>query len=90
MIDESNPRALAFQAASIAGHIPTLPGIESGQAGALLRRLAEEQHYGLRLADPEALSATPAILSQEMARVIDRAARLSEALSLRYFRHAVD
>lgn len=88
--DESNPRALAFQAASIAGHIPTLPGIESGQAGALLRRLAEEQHYGLRLADPEALSATPATLSNEMARVIDRAARLSEALSLRYFRHAVD
>lgn len=89
VVDETNPRALAFQAAAILAHVPTLPGIESGQAGALIRRLAEEQHYTLRLADPEAWS-DPAVLSQEIARVIDRAARLSEALSLRYFRHAVD
>ncbi len=89
VVDETNPRALAFQAASIAGHIPTLPGIEAGQAGALIRRLAEEQHYGLRLADPEAWC-DPKVLAREMARVIDRAARMSEALSLRYFRHAVD
>lgn len=87
--DETNPRALAFQAASIAGHIPTLPGIEAGQAGALIRRLSEELHYGLRLADSEAWSA-PLVLTQEITKVIDRAARLSEALSLRYFRHAVD
>jgi uncharacterized alpha-E superfamily protein len=87
--DETNPRALAFQAASIVGHIPTLPGIEAGQAGALIRRLSEELHYGLRLADSEAWSA-PLTLTQEITKVIDRAARLSEALSLLYFRHAVD
>jgi uncharacterized alpha-E superfamily protein len=89
VVDETNPRALAFQATAILAHVPTLPGIEAGQAGALIRRLAEEQHYALRLADPEGWS-DPAALSKEMARVIDRAARLSEALSLRYFRHAVD
>jgi uncharacterized alpha-E superfamily protein len=91
LCDDTNPRSIVTQLASLENHICRLPG--AGQA--LLgndERLAMSLHNAVRLADPYELAKpdgeTWRTLDRLLQRVIDQLPRLSDAITNRYLIHA--
>jgi uncharacterized alpha-E superfamily protein len=90
LIDESNPRSIAYQLAAIARHVDTLP--QSGKGGVLIeeQRMALSLLTDVRLADVSALAAMTADGSRpELQKLLGRQTATLTALSdlteLRYF-----
>jgi len=92
LLDESNPRALAFQLARLKSLVGRLPHEGSLPYRSPEERLALEVVTGVRLADAQALSAAtgaPAMrgaLGQLLARVGHLLPAVSDAISAAYFR----
>ena len=91
LCDDTNPRSIVTQLASLENHICRLPS--AGQA--LLgndERLAMSLHNAVRLADPYELAnadgETRRTLDRLLQRVIDQLPRLSDAITNRYLIHA--
>jgi uncharacterized circularly permuted ATP-grasp superfamily protein/uncharacterized alpha-E superfamily protein len=94
LLDETNPRALAFQLAMLTEHINKLPkepevGQRSEESRIVLDLLSQ-----LRLADMEGLAraegGTEMPLLSLLRRCADRLPRLVEVLSQRYFTHTAE
>jgi uncharacterized circularly permuted ATP-grasp superfamily protein/uncharacterized alpha-E superfamily protein len=87
LLDETNPRALAFQLAAISRHLETLPDGKRGQSLSEDRRLSISLLTAVRLADVERI-ATQAGRS-DLARLIQTQLQtlpdLSDAISRHYF-----
>lgn len=85
LIDETNPRSVAFQLACIAEHLAALPGAAPGEPMDPTARIAQRLLTDLRTLDPCDFT-----LSQVLA-IEQQLMRLSDALSRLYFtpRHMV-
>jgi uncharacterized circularly permuted ATP-grasp superfamily protein/uncharacterized alpha-E superfamily protein len=90
LVDESNPRGLAFQLARIEKHIDALP--QSGAGGGRMeeQRLVLSLLTAVRLADVQSLSkAEPSGARAELQRLLDEQsaalAALADAVGRRYF-----
>jgi len=90
LIDESNPRSIAFQLARIARHIDSLPqsGVEGGRREE--QRLALALLTGVRLADTASLAriepaGSRAGLQELLHEQASALATLAEAIGQRYF-----
>ena len=93
MIEEINPRSLAYQLARISEHIDAFPLAAEDAVRSPDQRLALDLLTRVRLADIEALSAPdedggrPELVSL-LRDVASEAPRLSEMISRQYFSHA--
>ncbi|MGB0957777.1 MAG: alpha-E domain-containing protein, partial [Litorivicinus sp.] len=92
LLDDSTPRALAYQLRRLAEQIDLLPGSVRRGTLPVQQRLALEARTAIQLADPDALM-TPegqprAVLHELLAQTERRLLALSETLTLRYFNHA--
>jgi uncharacterized circularly permuted ATP-grasp superfamily protein/uncharacterized alpha-E superfamily protein len=90
IVDESNPRSLAFQLVALSSQIDSLPQTGKGRGRTEVQRTALAMLSDVRLADVAALAepdedgrrpALAALLSRE----IERIPQLSDALTRRYF-----
>ena len=92
LLDENNPRSLAYQTARLQKHVGKLPRDNSGGRLSLEQRLALEAASALRLAAMEDLTAMVGggmrqNLDQLLARIGYLLGALSDALTGSYFRH---
>lgn len=91
MCDDTNPRSIVTQLASLEKHISKLPSAGQAVLGAD-ERLAMSLHNAVRLADPYELANVDGesrrTLDRLLQRVIDQLPRLSEAITNRYLIHA--
>jgi uncharacterized alpha-E superfamily protein len=90
LIDESNPRSIAFQLAELARHIDTLP--QSGDGGGRIeeQRMALSLLTGVRLADVATLARTEpdgtrANLQKLLGEQVSALTALSDVIGRRYF-----
>ena len=90
IVDETNPRSLGFQLASLANQIDTLPQTGSGGGRTGVQRRALSMLNDVRLADVVALSKTdrsglrPALVAF-LESIVARLPELSDAITRRYF-----
>ena len=90
IVDETNPRSLAFQLAALSNHIDTLPQTGKGRGRTEVQRTALAMLTDLRLADVLTLAEQgpdgqrPALVSL-LSRQVERIPQLSDALTRRYF-----
>lgn len=92
LLDENNPRSLAYQTARLQEHVGKLPREKSGGRLSLEQRLALEASSALRLAGLDELTAVAEDgarqnLDQLLARLNYLLGSLSEAVTAAYFRH---
>lgn len=92
LLDDSTPRALAYQLRRLGEQIDLLPGSVRRGTLPVQQRLALEARTAIQLADPDELM-TPegqprAVLTDMLAQTERRLLALSETLTLRYFNHA--
>lgn len=93
VLDENNPRSLAFQAGQLQEYVARLPQAEAlPQRLTLPQRLALETATALRLASRDGLLAVDPAgerpqLAQLLERLTQRMRALSDALTAAYFRH---
>ncbi len=90
MIDETNPRSLAFQLVAIVDHIDTLPQTGKGRGRTEVQRLGLSMLSDVRLADVASLAeamnnGARGALSQLLQLQIERIPQLSDAITRRYF-----
>ena len=90
IIDETNPRSIAFQLASIAQHIDTLPRTGKGRGRTDVQRRALSLVNDVRLADVGSLSEPGADgcragLAQLLETLTEGLPQLSDAITRRYF-----
>ncbi len=90
LVDETNPRSIAYQLAAVARHVDTLP--QSGKGGVRIeeQRMALSLLTDVRLADVASLAATDADGSRaELQKLLSRQTAtltaLSDLIELRYF-----
>jgi uncharacterized circularly permuted ATP-grasp superfamily protein/uncharacterized alpha-E superfamily protein len=92
LLDENNPRSLAYQTARLQEHVTKLPRDKAGGQLSLEQRLALEASAALRLAGLDELTAVAGSgarqnLEQLLARLNDLLGALSDAVTAAYFRH---
>jgi uncharacterized circularly permuted ATP-grasp superfamily protein/uncharacterized alpha-E superfamily protein len=92
LLDENNPRSLAYQTARLHEHTAKLPRDKAGGRLSLEQRLALEASSALRLAGLDELTAVAGSgarqnLEQLLARLNDLLGALSDAVTAAYFRH---
>jgi uncharacterized alpha-E superfamily protein len=90
IVDESNPRSLAFQLAALAAHIDTLPQTSKGHGRTEVQRRALALLNTIRLADVFALAEKDAEgrrpdLARLLASQVEGIPLLSDAITRRYF-----
>ncbi len=87
LLDEANPRSLAYQLAAISKHLETLPDARQGVSLAEDRRLILTLLTSTRLADVAAIAeeADRATLERLMREELDVLPELSNAVARRYF-----
>ena len=94
LLDDTNPRSLAFQLETVAQHVAELPKSTPAQQRGLPAVIAGEAWKAVRGADPFALEQAdasgrrPALMTL-IATVDDAMTRLSDAIADAYFQHAV-
>ncbi len=92
LIDETNPRSLAYQLAAIADHVTNLPRDDSKPLGTPESRIAASLLHAIRMLDVEDLDAVRGgehvKLSNALKRVADQLPKLSDLISHRYLIHA--
>ena len=90
ILDETNPRSLAFQVAQLLHHISSLPSHGAGRDGSELQRMVVAMQSEVRLADITQLAWRDAtgrrpmltsLLEKQSARVL----QLTDAVTRRYF-----
>lgn len=91
LVDESNPRSVAYQVTGLSRHLEALPQQSGGNALSRERRLVLALQTAIRLADVNELSAPNSEgMRPELSKLVKQARRdlpeLSEAISRRYFR----
>jgi uncharacterized circularly permuted ATP-grasp superfamily protein/uncharacterized alpha-E superfamily protein len=90
VMDETNPRSVAFQLASLTSHLERLPQSREGRALTHDRRLVLGLQTAVRLADVNELAATERGRRTGLATLVDKAVTeipmISDAISRRYFR----
>lgn len=94
LLDETNPRSLAFQINRLKILVSDLPRANPQQARGLDKELVSAMHAQLRRADPKSLSAVaPDGARPQLIELCDAAMnflpRLSDVVSQTYFRHGV-
>jgi uncharacterized circularly permuted ATP-grasp superfamily protein/uncharacterized alpha-E superfamily protein len=87
LLDETNPRSLAYQLAAFSGHLETLPDNKRGVSLTEDRRLILALLTAIRLADVEAIAreADGRTLEQLLSQQLQVLPELSNALARRYF-----
>lgn len=92
LLDEANPRSLAYQLVAISRHLESLPDNQRGASLAEDRRLILSLLTSMRLANVELLAARSgrADLDALMTRNIDMLPELSDAIGRHYFNLADD
>ncbi len=87
LLDESNPRSLAYQLGSISSHLAALPQSRQGASLTEERRLILSMLTSVRLADVErfAADATRAELQAAMRKQLQLLPQLTTAIERRYF-----
>ncbi|MFN3869108.1 MAG: alpha-E domain-containing protein, partial [Hyphomicrobiaceae bacterium] len=86
LLDESNPRSLAFQLAAISRHLESLPRSTTASVLPEERRRILALQTAVRLADVQTLSkGTRSGLADMMTRMIEDLPALSNAIAARYF-----
>ncbi|MEZ5816027.1 MAG: circularly permuted type 2 ATP-grasp protein [Hyphomicrobiaceae bacterium] len=91
VIDETNPRSVAYQLAGLTRHLEALPQQASGNALSRERRIGLAVQTAIRLADVNELATagedgTRSALSVLLQQVLRGLPELSDAISRRYFR----
>lgn len=91
LMDETNPRSLAYQLVHLSNHLLALPMANEGTSLPPERRIVLELQTGVRLASVDELSGTiedgcRKRLSRLLRRVVTELPNLSDAVSRRYFR----
>jgi uncharacterized alpha-E superfamily protein len=92
LLDENNPRSLAYQTERLQEHVAKLPRDKAGGRLSQEQRLALEASSALRLAGMDELitvaeSGTRKNLDQLLARLNYLLGALSDAVTAAYFRH---
>lgn len=87
LLDEANPRSLAYQLAAISKHMETLPDAKQGVSLSEDRRLILSALTSIRLADIEAIAREPngSALQSLMDEQLTLLPELSNALARHYF-----
>jgi uncharacterized circularly permuted ATP-grasp superfamily protein/uncharacterized alpha-E superfamily protein len=90
IIDEGNPRSIAFQLAALSTHIDALPQTGNGGGRTEAQRTALSMLSAVRLADPMRLAAAApddqqAGLAALLSRLLTGIPHLSDAITRRYF-----
>ena len=87
LLDEANPRSLAYQLAAISKHLETLPDARQGASLAEDRRLILSLLTSIRLADVAAIAeeADRATLERLMRQELHVLPELSNVVARRYF-----
>lgn len=91
LTDETNPRSLAFQLASISDHVANLPTDKTKPLGTAEERIASSLLHGIRMIEIDDLSeggGERTKLGRFLQRVVDQLPRLSDLISHRYLIHA--
>lgn len=91
VMDETNPRSVAYQVAGLMRHLEALPQQAAGNALSRERRIVLSLQTAIRLADVSELAAASADgtrpqLGALLKQAVDELPHLSEAISRRYFR----
>lgn len=92
LLDENNPRSLAYQVVRLQRHVAKLPREKSGSQLSLEQRLIIEVSSALRLAEIDTLLAVDENdvrqnLDQFLVHLNERLGALSNAVTAAYFRH---
>jgi uncharacterized alpha-E superfamily protein len=87
LLDESNPRSLAYQLVGISGHLAALPQSKQGASLTEERRLILSLLTSVRLADAEGFAedSTRAALQEAMREQLRQLPQLATAIERRYF-----
>jgi uncharacterized alpha-E superfamily protein len=87
LLDETNPRSLAYQLASVSDHLAALPQSKQGASLTEERRLILSMLTSVRLADVEAIAAdmTRTQLRSAMHEQLSQMPELTTAIERRYF-----
>ena len=87
LLDETNPRSLAYQLASVSDHLAALPQSMQGASLTEERRLILSMLTTVRLADIEQIAADPtcAALKNMLSEQLDLLPSLTTAIERRYF-----
>ena len=90
IVDETNPRSLAFQLAALSAHIDTLPQAGKGHERTEIQRMALSMLNDVRLTDVATLAEVQddgrrSQLSMLLAAQVTRIPQLSDGLTRRYF-----
>ncbi len=91
LTDETNPRSLAYQLATIADHVGNMPRGDAHPLGTPEDRIAGSLLHGVRMVDVEDLSVAQlerSKLEKFLLRTLDQLPKLSNLVSHRYFIHA--
>jgi uncharacterized circularly permuted ATP-grasp superfamily protein/uncharacterized alpha-E superfamily protein len=91
LIDETNPRSLAYQIALLSDHLQALPMANEGTSLPRERRIALELQTAVRLAGVDELSeigpdGSRTALARLLQQAVTELPNLSDAISRRYFR----
>jgi uncharacterized alpha-E superfamily protein len=95
MLDESNPRSVAYQLASLSDHMAALPQPNDGNAMTRERRIVLELQTAIRLADVDRLGVPGddggrMNLANLLIHTLNELPAFSDAISRRYFRLVED
>lgn len=96
LLDEQNPRGLAFQLEQLREHLVHLPGERTSTGAGLVERPILDAHTRVRLADPVELARAGrrAVSHRNLERLLSSVERLlqeaAQVLDQRYFRHVAD
>ena len=92
LLDETNPRSLAYQLAAVSQHLESLPGAKQGASLTEDRRIILALLTSIRLADVEAIAAESSrtALAAAMDEQVSLLPELSNAISRHYFNLADD
>lgn len=92
MLDETNPRSIAFQLEAISSHLESLPQAREGSELPKERRLILSLRTSVQLFDTESLAAgkSRARLHKILCELLEQLPRLSDAITHRYFNLSED
>ena len=95
LLDETNPRSVAYQLEALAGHLERLPRSATEPSGSNAQRTVHGLLAELRLADIDALSRRARLgdrpgLKTLLGGVAEELARLTTGIARTYFSHADD